>query len=79
MPACFSGWFSSPWYSVSFELTGPCQAAGGPPPVVHVLMHDPLPAGLRAFPVYMSPGVLSGFAFVGVAFLRSDSPVSVKR
>ncbi len=73
----FPAGFLSP-YSVSLEFAGPCQAAGGPP-VMHVPMHDPPPAGRAAIHVYISAGLLSGFALTGVAFLRSDSPVSVKR
>ena len=36
-------------------------------------------SGLRAFQVYTSLGLSSAFALRGVVFLRSDSPVSVKR
>ena len=46
-------------YWVFYQFIGPCQAAGGTPPIVSAQ--------------------LTGLPLAGGLFLRSDSPVSVKR
>lgn len=78
MPTCVFGRFSLSGIGL-FEFIGPGQAVGDPLGLcMYSCMTRPRP-GLQAVYVYISPGLLSAFAFVGAACFRNDSPVSVKR